>query len=88
MNVVTHEEFESHRDQSKQDIEMPDGTTREVTLTPGLWEEADYLRAVEGITAKELVPYALEEMRLQPGDISFDFAYRIVVTHLANRWTP
>lgn len=71
---------------STRNITMPDGTIQKVRLTPDLWEDVDFLRSIEGITAEELVPFAMEEMQLQPGGITFDYAYRIVVVHLIRRW--
>ena len=56
-------------------------------MTPDHWAEVDFLRSLEGITTEELADFALEEMDLQQDDLTFDEAFRMVVVHLANRWS-
>lgn len=68
-------------------VRMPDGTMRNVCMTPRMWDDMDFLQEIEGITPEELVPHAFDEVETQPGNITFDFAFRIVVAHLAGRWT-
>ena len=65
---------------------MPDGTTREVRMTPDLWDDVEFLQVMEGIKTQEIAEFALEEMKLQSE--TFDRAFRGVVAHLANRWEP
>lgn len=87
MSLVTEQELNDYREECTREVQMPDGTVRSVRLPPEIWEDVDFLNGVEGITTEELVPLALDELKHQPGSISFDYAFRIVVVHLANRWT-
>jgi len=85
MTIVNQEHLNQYRDDNTREVELPDGTQQEVRMTPLLWDNMEFLLLVEGITTIEVATYALEEMSLQ--DITFDNAFRAVVTHFANRWT-
>ena len=82
--IVTHEQLQKFKTSNTRTIELPDGSSREVRMTPGYWREVEFLRVVEGISASDMAAFALEEMELQP--VTFDEAYRMIVAHLANRW--
>jgi len=82
---VNQDNLTQYRDDNTREIELPDGSKRAVRMTPLLWDNMEFLLLLEGITTTEVATYALEEVALQ--DISFDNAFRAVVTHLANRWT-
>jgi len=82
---VTQKTVTEYRDENTHEVELPDGSKRAVRMTPLLWDNMEFLLLLEGITTTEVATYALEEMSLQ--NISFDNAFRAVVTHLANRWT-
>jgi len=82
---VTQKTVIEYRDENTREVELPDGSKRAVRMTPLLWDNMEFLLLLEGITITEVATYALEEMSLQ--NITFDNAFRAVVTHLANRWT-
>lgn len=82
---MTQNKLNEYREDNTREIEMPDGSARTVRMTPLLWDNMQFLQSLEGITPTEVASYALEEMELQK--ISFDNAFRAVVTHFANRWT-
>ena len=83
---MTHEKLQQFKTNNSRPIEMPDGTTREVRMTPDLWDDVEFLQVMEGIKTQEIAEFALEEMKLQSE--TFDRAFRGVVAHLANRWEP
>ncbi len=82
---MTQKHLTEYRDENTRDVELPDGSKRAVHMTPLLWDNMQFLQSIEGITPAEVAGYALEEVELQK--ISFDNAFRAVVTHFANRWT-
>jgi len=82
---VTQDNLTQYRDDNTREIELPDGSKRSVRMTPLLWDNMEFLLLLEGISTTEVATYALEEMSLQ--NITFDNAFRAVVTHFANRWT-
>lgn len=83
--IVTNKEFEEYKTENTRPVPMPDGSTKDVRMTPDLWADLEFLKVVEHITTEELVQFALEEVELQ--SVTFDRAFRGVVAHLANRWT-
>ena len=83
---MTHEKLQQFKTNNSRPIEMPDGTSRSVRMTPNLWDDVEFLQVMEGITTQEIAEFALEEMKLQSE--TFDRAFRGVVAHLANRWAP
>ncbi|WP_417847326.1 hypothetical protein [Thalassoglobus sp.] len=88
-NLVTHEEFEEYKTLSMRQISMPDGSLREVRLTPTIWDLFDCLKVLEGFNEQEIAAYALEELELQKSpELSFDEAYRCCVCFIANQWKP
>ncbi len=81
---MTDTDLHKKQDQNTRKVVLPDGTRRELTLTPDLWEYKETIQALEGIPEADLSGHALEEMEHQ--GFSFDLAYRCVVAHLVNRW--
>ena len=82
---MNQDHLTQYRDDNTREVELPDGSKRAVRMTPLLWDNMEFLLLVEGITTTEVATYALEEMSLQ--NITFENAFRAVVTHFANRWT-
>jgi len=82
---VSIEKVKAYREEMKGQIDMPDGSKREIRMPKGLWEDLDNLHTLEGITDAELVPYAEEEQELQ--NVSFDWAFSCVVDELISRYT-
>lgn len=82
---MTNEKLKDFKSNNTRSVPMPDGSTREVRMTPELWDDLKFLRVVEGISPEEIAGHALEEVELN--NVSFDRAFRGVVAHLANRWT-
>lgn len=85
-NIVTTEVLNEYKATSTRTIKMPDGSPKDVRMTPDLWRLFDALKVIEGITESQIAGYALEEVELQ--GLSFDRAYRGCVAHIANLWTP
>lgn len=81
---MTEEQLNQYREENTRDVPLPDGTLKAIFLPPDVWECVEFLRVVEGITAKEVSVFALEEAELQQTD--FTRAFRCVVTHLVGRW--
>ena len=81
---MTQEQLENYRQDNMREIDMPDGTTRVIRMTPDLWESLEFLEIWEIMSQIEIAKYALEEMTLQ--EVSFERAFRGVVAHVANIW--
>jgi len=84
--LIKQEDVRLYVQENTRPLDVGNGQTREVRMTPQLWEELEFVQAMEGVTTAELAVFATEEMSLQ--GISFDQAFRAVVAHLTNRWTP
>lgn len=82
---MTQEKLEQYREETTRQIVMPDGSKREVRMTPDLWKSLEFLEAWDFMSQDEVTKYALEEMILQ--DVSFNRAFRGVVAHVANLWS-
>lgn len=67
-------------------VRMPDGTLREVAMTPEHWTWKEGLQILEEVTEEQFAEWALEEQGLQPSEVSFDIAYRSVIAFLAQQW--
>lgn len=81
---MSEQTLSDYREENTREVVLPDGSKRNVRMTPLLWDNLEFLMLLEGITPTEVAGYALEEVELQ--SISFDNAFRAVVTYLANRW--
>jgi len=81
---VTQEKVNQFREETTQEITMPDGTKKSVRMTPDLWNSLEFLESWEFMSPTELAGYALEEVELQ--NVSFDRAFRGVVAHVSNLW--
>lgn len=84
--LIKQEDVRLYAKENTRLIDVGNGQTREVRMTPQLWEELEFVLAMEAVTTAELSVFATEEMALQR--ISFDQAFRAVVAHLTCRWTP
>lgn len=84
--IVTHEKLQKFAEANTRAIKLPDGSSKAVRMSPDHWEEVEFLKIVEAISTQDMAKFALEEMELQ--DVTFDEAFRMIVAHLANRWTP
>ena len=84
--IVTHDQLNEYKAAATRSVRLPDGTFKDVRMTPEHWEILDALLLVEEFDETDIVKFAQEESSLQ--DISFDQAYRCCVSHLAKRWTP
>ena len=84
MTIVTHEMMTEYRDENTREILMPDGTHREVQMTPDLWFSLEFIEEFEEFTVTDIAGFALEEMELH--QISFNRAFRGVVAYIANLW--
>ena len=67
-------------------VRMPDGTSREVAMTPNHWTWKDGLQILEKVPEEQFAEWALEEQSLQESDVCFDVAYRSVIAFLAQQW--
>jgi hypothetical protein len=85
MTVIDNQRLESYRDQNTRPVDLGNGQSCLVRMTPDLWEDLEFLQVVEGVTTAELAKFAFEEQALSPHE-SFDRCFRAVVAHLANRW--
>ncbi|WP_153558156.1 hypothetical protein [Roseimaritima sediminicola] len=83
--MINEETVHRYRKDNTRPIDIGDGSTRLVRMTPRLWDDLEFLRIMEGTTTAELAAYAFEEMQLSPGE-SFDTCFRGIVAYLANRW--
>lgn len=84
--LITNKQREEYRRENTRWIDVGQGELRQVRMTPQLWEELEFVQVMEGVSTSDLSVFAREEMELQ--NISFDNAFRAVVVHLTNRWTP
>jgi len=82
---VTQEKVNQFREETTQEITMPDGTKKSVRMTPDLWDSLEFLEAWEIMSQTEIADFALEEMDLRKNE-SFDRAFRGVVAHVSNLW--
>lgn len=66
-------------------VRMPDGTLRDVRMTPDHWAWKEGMELLEGVSEQQMAEWALEEQGLNE-DLDFDMAFRGIVITLANRW--
>ncbi|MCA9026699.1 MAG: hypothetical protein KDA86_15940 [Planctomycetaceae bacterium] len=84
--LIENDQVQEYRRDNTRLIDVGNGESRQVRMTPQLWEELEFVQIMEYVSTAELAVYAREEMQLQ--GISFDQAFRAVVAYLSNRWTP
>lgn len=84
--LIEYEQLQKYKHDNTKWLDVGNGEMRQVRMTPQLWEELEFVQVMEGVSTAKLAEFAREEVALQ--DISFDQAFRAVVVHLTNRWTP
>ncbi|MEZ6063742.1 MAG: hypothetical protein R3C19_25620 [Planctomycetaceae bacterium] len=83
---MTKQQLHQFTEGTTREVPMPDGTTRMVTMSADMWEEAHFIKVMDGITLLDVSGYALEEMELQ--GLDWDAAFQCIVAYFTNRWTP
>ena len=77
--------LESIRSDGTRSVTLSNGTRREVTMHPDIWDSAEFLRLMDGISERQLADYAAEELELND-TLTFSSAFRMVTVYLAARW--
>ena len=67
-------------------VQMPDGTHRNVAMTEDHWTWKEGLEILEKIDETQWAKWALEEVELHNGEVTFDSAYRTAIAYLSKQW--
>jgi len=86
-NIIDFEKHDQFRQRHTRPVQIASNEFRDITMPPNLWKELEFVTVVEGVSMVQLAQWAAEEVELHD-DISFDQAFRGVVTYITNLWTP
>ncbi len=85
MNLITENEFHNYLNNSTRSITCSDGVTRDVTMSPSMWDHFEFVVEFEDVSAEDISRFAMEEVELQ--GLDFNSAFKSIVAYLTNLWS-
>ena len=86
-NIIDFQKHDQFQQRHTRPVKIADNAFRDITMPPNLWKELEFVILMEGVTTMQIARWATEEVELN-NDLSFDQAFRGVVTYITNLWTP